>query len=281
MTEIANYSLLSMRPDPERIDMLCIGAVVYTHREGWNVFTPGIDKLNALGYSGAARKLLAMSSNLQTLLADCNTIGDARAMLSLMRSTLSLHEFEGVFAYESDNDFGRHIRAITLESIVIPQISETRPTPPRVGRTQVRAKLRRHFAEMGILAPTGNTDADHKVVTNYPLSEKLGLKAEFALKNSVWHITETVDFEVSTEGVRNKTYEAQAKCLVLKAAKDILGDQTKRYIVVHGSQAEHASSSVDLLSTTGRLFMTESSEDMTEYLDLMAKAAGGSLQVRA
>lgn len=281
MTSIAHYSLLTMRPDPERIDTLCVGALVISDDGAWNVLTPGIEKLNVLGHGSAARRLMAMSVNLKALLEDCLTLTEARSMLAYLRSTLALHDFEGMFSFSSNEEFSRQIHAITIESIIIPKISEEKFIPQRITKPQVRAKLRRHFSEMGILAKTGDINADHKIVPNYPLSEKHGLKAEFALKNSVWHITETVDFDVAMEGVRHKTFEAQAKCLVLRAAQDILGSKTKRYIVVNGGTAEHASNSIDLLSTVGDLFMTESNEDMTTYLNTMATAAGGVRQLQS
>lgn len=279
MISIAHYSLLTMRPDPERIDTLCVGALVISDDGAWNVLTPGIEKLDALGHGGAARRLMAMSVNLKSLLEECLSLTEARSMLTYLRSTLALHDFEGTFSFSSNEEFSRHIHAIALESIIIPKISEEKFTPQRINKPQIRTKLRRHFSEMGILAKTGDTNADHKVVPNYPLSEKHGLKAEFALKNSVWHITETVDFDVAMEGIRHKTFEAQAKCLVLRAAQDILGSKTKRYIVVNGGAAEHARNSIDLLSTAGDLFMTESNEDMTNYLNTMATAAGGIRQL--
>lgn len=282
MTSIAHYSLLAMRPDPERIDVLCVGAVVRTDDGAWTVLTPGATKLEALGYHSASRRLLAMATNLRQLLDEVDSLAAARAMLAQLRSTLSLNEFEGFFAFESVADFQHQLQAITAESIAVPQAQPeykvevvARPATPKV-----KARLRRHFRTMGILANAGDTNADHRVVPNYPLSAKHGLKAEFALKNAVWHITETVDFDVASEGVRNKTFEAQAKCLVLRAAQDILGPKTKRYIVLNGSDAAHAANSVDLLSTVGTLFMTESDEDMTNYLDLIAKAAGATTQLR-
>ena len=281
MTATARYSLLTMRPDPERVDVLCVGALVLTPGNAWHVLTPGRDKLEALGYTTAARRLMAMAVNLKQLLDECDSLQDARAMLATLRSALELHAFEGVFAFDTEGDFQRHIDAITRESIsALPQAdADDKPAHPKPPRPRVRAKLRRHFADMGVLAPPGDMNADHKVVPNYPIEPRHGLKAEFAIKNTVWHITETVDFDVSAEGVRNKTYEAQAKCLVMRAAQDVFGPKTKRYIVVHGSNADHASSSIDLLSTVGDLFMTESDEDMTNYLDLIAKAAGGTAQI--
>ena len=281
MTAIARYSLLTMRPDAERIDTLCVGAIILGPDNAWQVLAPGKDKLEALGYTTSARRLMAMAVNLKQMLEDCESLQDARAMLAAMHSTLQLHEFEGFFAFDSDGDFQRHVEAITRESISsIAQVEpDDSPARLRPARPRVRAKLRRQFADMGVLAERGDMNADHKVVPNYPIQPKHGLKAEFAIKNAVWHITETVDFEVSLEGVRNKTYEAQAKCLVMRAAQDVFGPQTKRYFVVHGSGAEHASSSIDLLSTVGDLFKTESDEDMTTYLDLIAKAAKGTSQL--
>lgn len=279
MTTIARYSLLTMRPDPERIDVLCIGALVLTPDGAWQVLTPGKEKLESIGHIGASRRLMAMAVNLRELLADCEKLADARAMLERMQSTLRLHEFEGVFSFDSIVDFQRQVDAISQESIIVQKHADETQIRQKPAKPRVRAKLRRHFSEMGVLAATGDMNADHKVVPNYPIEPKHGLKAEFALKNSVWHITETVDFDVAAEGVRNKIFEAQAKCLVMRAAKDIFGPKTKRYIVVHGSDADHASSSIDLLSTVGELFMTESNEDMTNYLNLIAKAAGGTYQI--
>lgn len=281
MTNTARYSLLTMRPDPERVDVLCVGALVLTPDGAWQVLIPGKGKLEALGYVAASRRLMAMAVNLRDLLSDCDSLMDARAMLFKMRSTLQVDAFEGFFSFDSEGDFQRHLNAITSESITAPQRREMGEKQERAkpAKPRVRAKLRRHFSEMGVLAATGDMNADHQVVPNYPIHPKHGLKAEFALKNAVWHITETVDFDISAEGIRNKTYEAQAKCLVMRAAQDVFGPQTKRYIVVHGGAADHASSSVDLLSTVGQLFMTESDEDMTNYLELIAKAAGGTTQI--
>lgn len=277
----AAYSLLTIRPDPERIDVLCIGALVRAEEE-WTVLFPGAVKLERLGYWTAKERLPAMASSLKSLLEDCDTLQQARAYLDNMRSLVSIHEFEGAFAFDTEDDFQRHIRLITSESINIADrvISAPPPPAPRRSRPMVRARLRRQFKEMGILAESGDVNADHKVVPDFPISLKHGLKAEFAIKNTVMHITETVDFDVNEEGFRAKNFEAQAKCLVMRAATDQFGPKTKRYIVIHGGGSDHASRSVDLLSTVGTLFAAESSEDMTNYIELISKAAGVTAQLR-
>ena len=37
----ATYSLLTLRPNPERIDVLCVGAVVLDANGDWHVSAPG------------------------------------------------------------------------------------------------------------------------------------------------------------------------------------------------------------------------------------------------
>ena len=276
----AAYSLLTLRPDPERIDVLYVGAVALDAAGTWHVSAPGTpEKLRALG--AAPEALGRLSANLHSALADCASLNGARCLLVQLRSALALHEFEGAFSYASETDFAVQMRAILSES-VIPKVQsgeQAMTAKARVVRPRTRARLRKQFESMGIMARTADEIGDHKVVHNYPVSARHGLKAEFALKNTVMHITETVDFEVADEAIRTKTFEAQAKCLVLRAARDAFGSNTQCHIVVSGSGADHASRSVDLLSTMGRLYAVENPEDMTEYLERIARAAGSARQI--
>lgn len=282
MMHTAAYSLLTLRPDPERIDVLCVGAVVLDAQGNWHISAPGPSaKLLALGAEPS--NLARMCANLSSVLQDCTTLAGARVRLTNLRSALALHEFEGLFSYQTDTQFANQVQAILDESV---QPGAVRPAVPdtntvKVVRPRTRARLRRQFETMGIMARHIDEIAQHKVVYNYPVSAKHGLKAEFALQNTVMHITETVDFDVSEESVRAKTYEAQAKCLVLQASMDAFGSQTRRHIVVSGSSATHASRTVDLLSTVGNLYATESAQDMDNYINIIAKAAGNPVMPSA
>ena len=274
---VANYSLLTLRPDPERIDMLCVGVVVRDTNAKWHVSAPSsVIKLQAFGT--APQALSAMSSNLLHVLQDCVDLSSVRQRMHVLRSALALHDFEGEFSYLDDADFGRQVAEILAES-VLPKINkEEINRTVRIIRPRTRARLRRQFDIMGILAKKGEDISSHKVVTNFPVSAKHGLTAEFALKNSVMHITETVDFDVAEDSMRNKTFEAQAKCLVLRAASDLFGNTTKRHIVVSGSGSPHASRTVDLLSTVGTLYATESDDDMNSYIKIISQAADTVVQ---
>jgi hypothetical protein len=277
----ATYSLLMMRPDTERLDVLCVGLAARDAEGAWHIATlPRPEKLLAVAPSGADR-LPRLEANLRDYLADCDSFEAARQLLSRTRGALELHEFEGAFAYTDLADFEAQVNAIMRESVLPPEAAAAPRARVHRVRPHTRARLRRQFESMGILARHADEISDHKVVRNFPVSLEHGLTAEFALRNSVMHITETVDFDVADTSVRGKTFEAQAKCLIMRAARDAFGSDTQCYVIVSGGGAAHAARSVDLLSTAGRLFSADDKADMTEYLDRMSRAAGGAGQLLA
>lgn len=270
----ATYSLLTLRPDPERIDVLCVGVVALTDAGDWHVSVlPDESKLQVVARTQPG-KLSTLGVNLRTLLSGVPSLAQARQRFSRPGSPLGIHEFEGSFAFTDAQDFARQVSAVMEESVNPAEVVGLKPSSSARGRHQrTKAKLRRQFEQMGILAKTQGEIASHMVVRNFPVSLQHGLNAEFALKNSVMHITETVDFEVAEESVRSKTFEAQAKCLVMRAARETFGADTQCYVVVSGGASAHAARTVDLLSTVGKLVAVENADDMSDYFDRIAHAA--------
>lgn len=276
---IARYSLLTLQPDAERPDVLCIGLVVRSDTGGWDVLTPGLHKLQCLGATQAARRVPHMVANLLDLLQDADSLQEARALLHNLRSTLRLHGFEGAFGYHNDAEYAAQTRAIVGESVLpAQQAPHDKTTPTKAPRPRVKASLRRQFSHMGILAKKNAPRQPRMVHADYPISARHGLRAEFVIEHEHMFVTETVDFSVAPESHRNKTFEAQAKCLVMREALAVFGRDTSRLIVVRGGDAAHARSSVDLLSTAGDLFAVESDADMGRYFDIIAAAAGNPSQ---
>ena len=276
----AFYSLLTLRPDAERVDVLCVGAVVLDTEGHWHVATlPSADKIAAVTGGSSNGRLENLNRNLTQLLSECQSLADARGLLGRMGSLVALHEFEGTFAYDTAAELTRHVDAIMRESVMPPSSQQRQPSVARTGRPRTRALLRKHFEDMGIMGRDAGDIGDHKVVRNFPVSLQHGLTAEFALRNAVMHITETVDFEVSDQSVKNKIYEAQAKCLIMRSARDSFGAETQCYVVVSGGAETHASRSVDLLSSVGHLFAVESGDDMRNYLDRISSAARATGQL--
>jgi len=262
-----------MRPDPERIDVLCVGVVAYAGDQWHIIALPSAQKIQAVFPEFSSPDLSAISANLPNLFSECASIGHAREFLAKTRSAIQLDEFEGSFVFDSEAEFNQHMQAIMEES-VLPRGHDSRHELVRKkARPRLRAQLRRQFERMNIFGKTAEAINDHKIVSQYPISAKHGLYAEFALKNSVMNITETIDFDVVDELMRNKTFEAQAKCLVMRAAVESFGDNTKRHIVVSGGGSDRASRSIDLLSTVGEIYALENASDMQAYFNLIEQTA--------
>lgn len=271
---VARYSLLTMRPDVERVDILCIGLALIRDAR-WSFFIlPTVDKLRAVDIAFPPERLARLGANIASILEDCSDLPDARARLRQFGGNLALHDFEGEIAFENDAQLDQHVRSIMAES-VLPAHPALQPntiaSAPRSSR--LRSRLKSQFAKMGILGKSADEINAHKVIPNFPVSVRHGLKADFALKNGAMNLTETLDFGVADEGVRQKIFEAQAKCLVLRTAKESFGKKTRCHVVVADGGNERAARSIDLLSTVAEVYAIENDADMTSYFEVIAKAA--------
>ncbi|MFS2035340.1 hypothetical protein ACEN8I_15065 [Polaromonas sp. CT11-55] len=269
----AKYSLITMRPSLERLDVLCVGVAVLDDGE-WLVLTvPDSRKFLSLDPNFDFSTISAFASTLNRFLEHCETLSDARQLLASSRSSISIHDFEGVFGYETEQEFDAQIHALMAES-VLPIGASPRPSIARKkAKPRIRSQLRRQFQTMGLLGKTHDDINSRKVIPNFPVSAAHGLVAEFAIKNGVMSFTETLDFAVSEDGVRNRIFEAQAKCLVMKTAVETFGTNISRHIVIAGGGSPKASRSVDLLSTVGELYALESSADMAKYFGAIEHSA--------
>lgn len=271
--EIAKYSLVTIFPIPERMDRIVVGAVAHSAR-GWDIsLSSDYAKVLALDPNFSIPMLARIGSTLREISAGCGELGDLRSLMLSMGGAVQLDSFEGRFAYEDEQSYIDQLNRIMVESVVAPQ--KLVVVDSRRDRSQLKAHLKKQFARLGVLGGSADDIDQHKVVARYPIQAEQGLFADFALKNSVMHVTETIDFTMSAAAYTAKRYEAQAKCLVLKAASDICGPGTRKYVVLAGGRTKNAESALRLLSANAELYQFENSADMTRYIDTINSAAHG------
>lgn len=269
----ATYSLITMQPSLDRLDVLCVGAAV-TSNGNWTIYTlPDTKKFQSLDSKFKLNVLTSIAVSLKRLFTECPDLAAARILLAHNRSSVCLHEFEGVFGYETDEDFRQQVSAIMAESVLPNEVEVVKAASVRRIKPRIRTRLRRQFDQMGILGKSHDDINAHKVIPNFPVSLQHGLVAEFAIKNGVMSFTETLDFDVAEEGVRHRIFEAQAKCLVMKTAIDRFGVSSGRHVVVAGANAPNAARSVDLLSTVAKIYALENATDMAAYFNAMETSA--------
>lgn len=275
---IAEYSLLLLNPSIERLDTVVVGAIFRT--AVWDVrVTTSVSKIKAVNPAYPESKLLQTVALVKELAVNKNTLQDLRIGFEGGRWGISVDGFVGSFTYASEAEYHLQVAAVLAESVNPPSLAQSHPVPVSRRRNVVRRNLRAHFKARGLWSRQDSDIYQHKIVEQYPISPESGLIAEFALRNGVMHITETVDFEV--QSLVGKRLLAQAKTLVLSESARVFGASTRRYVVVAGSTREDARQSMNLLRDHAEVFALESTSDMTTYVDAISSAAGSSQQSQA
>lgn len=271
--EIAKYSLLVIFPVPERMDRIVVGVVVHSSL-GWDIsLSSDHTKVLALDPNFSIPTLGRIGNTLREIAVSSKKLDDFRSLINLMGGSVQVDSFEGRFAFEDEASYNDQLNRIMAESVVAP--SKLIDSGAKRDRSQLKANLKRQFTRLGVFGENSDDINSHKVIARYPIQADQGLFADFALKNSVMHVTETIDFTMATSAYTAKRYEAQAKCLVLKAASDICGPDTRKYVVVAGGNTRNAESALRLLSANAEMFQFENAIDMTRYIDTINSAANG------
>jgi len=128
---------------------------------------------------------------------------------------------------------------------------------------------------MKVLAKDPKEVRKHRIVTDYPIDARTGLFAEFAVKNGVFHIMETVDYRSAMAAATVKFYETGAKALVLSEAKDKLGSGTKRYVIYSARPEDKSTIKKNLAlldNHADHVLNYESSKDLATFGSLVKKA---------
>lgn len=268
---VARYSLLLINPTVDRLDTIVAGVVV--HRElGWDVRVASSNqKMKAINPTFHDGRLIQTAELTQQLAKRCTNLKELRALFQGARLGLLVDGFVGSFTYFTDQDYQREVSAVLAESVNPPTLATANAAPISRRRNVVRRKLREHFRARGLWSRNDQDIDMHRVVEQFPISANHGVVADFALKNSVMHITETIDFEI--QSLKGKRLEAQAKTFVLTEAARVFGANTRRYVVAAGTTNPDVKPSVLLLADHADVYALESSTDMAAYVDQIAAAA--------
>ncbi len=268
---IAHYSLLLINPTIDRLDTV-VGGAVFHRVSGWEVrIANNAQKMRAINPSFSEAKLSQISQLTQELTQNVSSLPALQESFQGARLGVLIDKFVGTFAYASDTDYQAQVRAVLAESVNPPTIAQTNVSPISRRRNVVRRKLRDDFQSMGLWSRNGSDINNHQVVELFPISADHGIVADFALQNTVMHITETIDF--LTQSSKSKKLEAQAKTFVLTEAVKVFGPNTAKYVVAAGSNDPDVRQSVNLLADHAEVFALESAFDMRRYVEVIATAA--------
>jgi len=268
----AKYSLITIRPNFERLDVVVCGVAAHAG-ENWHIlFSDEPEKILAVNPNFEFRLFSEFKVRLKELAEGCDGLDQLRLVVKLIGSALQVDQFIGRFNWASSAEIVDQLHRIMSESVDPPERTKSLE---KKNHSLLRSRLKQQFLSLGLLGKTVSDINDHKVVSRYPIEASQGLFADFALKNSVMHITATLDFTTSEQAYTAKKYETQAKCLVLKAAEEICGPKTKKYVIVAGADKKNSNSALNLLRANAKVYDFEDTSNMAEYLEAIQRAALG------
>ena len=264
---ISKFWVISYQPSVIRTEHIHIGIVAQKKDDYVVKLASNLKKLRAFDGRVSMKDVRSQEASLGALLKDVGGIETAQS-LGLMGAWQFTDEV-GQFQHNEENEFSFEQGMQWALQTTCEPIS-ARPEIDRAPKSRLFVDLKETFRANGLL---GQNLSDHLLISRYTLKADEDLHADFALKNTVMHYIETVDFR-SVSNLSAKRTEAQSKALVLSVA-NAEDPKAISYAVIAGTDNEQAKASVKLLERFAyELYVYESTADMTKFIDKMHAATG-------
>jgi hypothetical protein len=265
-----NYSLIRAVPDRRRGEWVNVGVAVYLPGEVDVRVLPHPTKLRMLAPDAAASQLAELPVLWNML---CDGITDDAMRQALLAEQPFLHASPAASFLASEQSYERMVTSI-MRDLVIP------PTQPRQlpKQSRLHTTLKARFRAEEILGDGPEALEKHLVVPNYPIAEGAGITADFALRNGVMRFTETLDFRVGIEQLKqSKRHQAGLKAVTLDMARRRFPDcQTSVVFAASVETLDIVLPSLTLLSDYAeRVYDINNPGDWAAYLTMMKQAATG------
>ncbi|MDT4823867.1 hypothetical protein FQZ97_571070 [compost metagenome] len=271
---IIKYSLIQFTPDRKRNETINIGLLVFMPNVVAVYLCESIRKIRAVDGATSTNDLKTVETRLSKIFGSVrrdaeNFESDFEFRRSMMPSSYQLSSL-GFFSAANHDEASLKVNKLMADLVIPPKPKMTRERGARI-----ITNLRNLFRNHNLFSESLDDILNHRVVEKFPISERANLHADFALKNGVYHITETIDLGTKDASVKFK--EAGLKSFIMAKAKLELGNETKCYAVYSASAADEKdkSEAIELLSEgSDYSFNLRSQKDMMNYIQRMEEAAG-------
>lgn len=271
---IIKYSLIQFTPDRKRNETINIGLVAFMPDSIVVNLCESIRKIRAVDGAISGNDLKNIESMLHKIFSRSVPVSlEIESKFEFLKLILpDSYQLSplGCFSAATRDEANLKI-SLLMNELVIPP----RPVITRERGARIITNLRTIFRQHDLFSESVDDIFNHRIVEKFPISEKSSLRADFALKNGVYHITETIDLGARDASMKFK--EAGLKSFVMAKAKLELGKETKCYAVYSASAADEKdkSEAIDLLSEgSDFIFNLRSQKDKVDYIQRMEEAAG-------
>jgi hypothetical protein len=264
------FALIRAVPDLRRGETVNIGLVVFLPDRVDVRLLASLHKLRAIDPRVDIRALESLPDDMRAACQHAADVETRHALLSGM-ATVTMSDL-GYFRCLAQ-DYEEEVSAIERD-LVSPPVKPRQQSP---GSRLVQT-MKTQFTQMRLLASQVGEVDQHKVVAHFPVSAEQNLYADFVIRNSVWHVTETLDLRVRPESVRSTKFkQACEKAITLDQADKHLKGGLSPLVVIAADDAtlELAQPHINMLSGyTDHIYNYMDRDERAAYFERIEAAAG-------
>lgn len=266
MATTYNYAILRVVPDVRRGECVNIGAVIFVGGAPDVRIAQALNKVHVLNGLIDLSRLKDLPQTIEKMVNGSKS--DEEQHAALRHLGVVTVSGMGAMVVQQNADYERSVAQL-MKRLVEPIKGERRPNA-----TRLHTELKQMFRIRKILGADFNDIALHRVVPNYPIAEEEDLYADFVLKNSVYHVTETADFRASSLTTLRRHQVAALAALKLDRAGNVFKKGTKRLAVFAAGSSGEVKHQVKLLEDyADKVYSVDSRRDMAAYFEHIMAAA--------
>lgn len=263
--ELFDYSLIRAVPDPRRGEWVNVGVCVYLSGFLDVRLSESSTKLRALDPNLDTRILRNLSGHWNEIVDGFHTTVEKQLVLG----SLPFVHASAVAQFVAESKDYEEQLGLILRDLVIPPVAVREKREARL-----QATLKTHLRRAKLYSDDPNAIQEHKVVSKFPIKRQADLYADFAAKNGVMHITETIDFRVKSEQLRNRHGLAAIKSITLDVAGDIFPNCNRNVVYAYYSRDIDAiQPSLNMLRDYSmHMFDAGNPSELAQFVEVTAQA---------
>lgn len=265
-----DYSLIRYMPNPKRGEIVNLGLVIFNSTDIDIRMLKSLSKVQMLDGKTHKEDIEEFETALKEFSTLASSDGNKYEILSSLKSSIYLSE-RGQFAIAHPNDYEAKVEHLFTDLV---EPLKVKPRQKETKGRRLSTILRSKFNELDVLTKDPKGLAEHKIVQDYVINTKSGLRADFIAKNGAYHLSEVIDFNVREN--QSKIQETTLKVMTFLEGKKELGD-VKCYFVYYADSEKRRDikSQLSLAKEySDYLVNMASKQDEKSYFDAMKKAVG-------
>ncbi|WP_421854601.1 DUF3037 domain-containing protein [Marinomonas sp.] len=263
-----HYSLLKCTADSKRQETVNIGIIVFKGKELDIRLLENSTKLQWFVNGIVEDCLSDITERYEFFTSHTETVEDKHKTIKSFGGPITIGGL-GYFMAKSEKSYSQKINQLMMMLVEPPR------TQRQTHRSMLATNIKKCFADKNLLGNKQDDILKHKVVPNYTLDEAADIKAEFMLKNGVYHLTETVDFNTQ-QSLPEKRRQTTDKLWTYAHAEKVLDNDVKRYFVYSANTVNESRNQglIDLVvRDDAEIYNWESLDDQKKYIDIIEKYA--------